>query len=96
MPLQPVDWLPMNAITDITLDLIFSSDKLPSILNVVHPQPITWPEVFATLNDSLGGQMQMMSLSGWVADLERKSLLASPEMAENIVCNKRSLDKLVR
>ncbi|KAJ3555779.1 hypothetical protein NM688_g2383 [Phlebia brevispora] len=63
-------WVPMDAVANLTLDLIFSADTPPPLVNVVHPHPVTWLDIFGAIDEVLGNNLPFVPMSEWVGKLE--------------------------
>ncbi len=43
----------MDTVAQTAMDIAFADDPLPSTLNIVHPRPIKWSTLFASLKDAI-------------------------------------------
>lgn len=82
---QPVAWVPLDAIGQAYVDWVLSEGELPSLVNVVHPRPTTWEVVLRGVREELGGGVNIVSLGEWVAKLEARAEHASPQDLIDIV-----------
>ncbi|KAH8088917.1 hypothetical protein BXZ70DRAFT_954747 [Cristinia sonorae] len=66
-----VSWIPMDTTAQTIVDALLSAcESIPEVFNVVHPNPVSWRDVFAALNDVVGNRMKVISLSEWVKKVE--------------------------
>ena len=75
----------MDAVAGAVLDLIVSEDQPAALLNVVHPRPIPWHDVYAAVDDALDAHLPFVPYHTWLSILEDRSLTATPEDIEHIV-----------
>ena len=76
----------MDAVATAATELILSSQRLPPLLNVVHPRPITWKGVFESINSSIGGQpLKMVPLIEWLETLESTARDGGSEDLQRLV-----------
>ncbi|KAJ3555784.1 hypothetical protein NM688_g2384 [Phlebia brevispora] len=80
----PVSWIPMDAVANIVLDLIVSEEKPAPLLNVVHPRPVPWNEVYSAVNDALDTRLPFVPYHVWISKLEALSVTATPEDLDHI------------
>ncbi|KAJ4474501.1 acetyl-CoA synthetase-like protein [Lentinula aciculospora] len=73
-----VSWAPMDAISDAILDVAFTPQDLPLVVNLVHPFPVSWTSVMEAIRKTLitaknlddSNALPLVPLSNWVAALE--------------------------
>ena len=83
--LQPVAWVPLDAIGKAYLDWVLCKTELPALVNVVHPLPTTWDVILKGLHEELGGTLPIVPIHEWVKKLEERSLNPSSEDLISIV-----------
>lgn len=74
----------MDTVAGAVLNLIVSSES-PSVVNVVHPRPVSWTKVFNTISNTLGSHIPLVSYHDWLAKLEDAAQNPSPSQLEEIV-----------
>ncbi|TCD64926.1 putative PKS/NRPS-like protein biosynthetic cluster [Steccherinum ochraceum] len=74
-----VDWTPIDIAANTIVDIIQSSAFLPNLINITHPRPIPWSDVFAAVNVSVGGRLQSVPFSDWLTKLEARSANATEQ-----------------
>ena len=68
------------------MDLIHSADRLPSLVNIVHPKPISWMAVFEGVNKHVATKpLQFISFDEWVGKVEALTHSAKPEDLAQVV-----------
>lgn len=76
----------MDAVADLTLDLMFASSNPSHVVNVVHPKPITWRDIFSAINIAAGSNLPFVPIDEWLGKLEAlASDLGSQEHLEKVV-----------
>ena len=85
-PVQAVNWIPIDVVANLVQDIMFSEDQLTTLLNVVHPQPITWEKTMQDFNTALGISLPLVSIKDWVSKVAEASADASHTTLEQIVC----------
>jgi hypothetical protein len=78
--------MPLDAIGQAYVDWVLSEDKLPRLVNVVHPRPTTWDVILRGLREELGGSLSLVPLSQWVKKLEAHSDSPTQEDLTAMVC----------
>ncbi|KAJ8701439.1 hypothetical protein PTI98_000222 [Pleurotus ostreatus] len=48
-----VSWVSIDTVAQAALDIAFTDGPLPSTINVVHPRPVKWSSLFASLKDTI-------------------------------------------
>ncbi|KAF9072482.1 hypothetical protein BDP27DRAFT_1418094 [Rhodocollybia butyracea] len=73
-----ISWLPMDAVRDVLLDIGFSQDPAPIVVNVVHPKPISWTPVMQHIRGALleakglpPDALPLVPYSNWVSAVEQ-------------------------
>ncbi|EIW76887.1 acetyl-CoA synthetase-like protein [Coniophora puteana RWD-64-598 SS2] len=71
-------WLPMDAAARAMLDVTFSANELPKILNLVHPRGTPWSKLIEPISEALarvnqGKKLPLVPFADWFAELERLS-----------------------
>jgi len=79
-----VSWTPMDAVSNCIVELIFQNQRLPPALNVVHPRPTGWNEMFKLIDDALVLQkihapLTFISFQKWFNILEVHAKAANQE-----------------
>ncbi|KAJ3968093.1 male sterility protein-domain-containing protein [Lentinula raphanica] len=52
-PINETNWMTMDAISDIALELVFHKDSLPFAANLTHPQPVGSAFILRAVRDAL-------------------------------------------
>ncbi|KAF9814140.1 hypothetical protein IEO21_05278 [Rhodonia placenta] len=63
-----VSWVSMDTVANTALDVLFGPNS-PELVNVVHPEPVTWREVANVISAELG-DLPFTPLADWVKRLE--------------------------
>ncbi|CAL1703617.1 unnamed protein product [Somion occarium] len=87
---ENVSWIPVDVVASAVVEITHSSSATSDVLNIVHPQPVPWNNVFSDIAKTLGsmsGQpVQLVPYADWLAKLEQYS--TSPTQSD--------LDAMVR
>ena len=76
----------MDAVATIVTDLVATRQHLPKLLNVVHPHPVPWRQVFHFINTSLGQQpFPVVPYDEWMQSVEAVAAQSNPQDLERIV-----------
>ena len=81
----------MDAVSDCITELAFQNQRLPSVLNIVHPRPTEWNTVIKLIGDALVLQkkldspLALVSFQEWFSLLEAHAQSANAEEVR-IVC----------
>ena len=67
----------MDAVSDCITELAFHHQRLPPVLNIVHPRPTSWNTIFKLLNDTLVLQKKLDELLPFIPFPEWLSLVES-------------------
>ncbi|KAI0079020.1 acetyl-CoA synthetase-like protein, partial [Panus rudis PR-1116 ss-1] len=78
-----VSWIPSDTLSKAILDLVTTDKALPDILNMVHPRPASWIEVFGRIGSALGN-LPVVPLKDWFEKLENLSTRATSQDLESI------------
>ncbi|KAF9067129.1 putative aminoadipate reductase [Rhodocollybia butyracea] len=86
-----VSWIPMDAVSEILLDVGFGTERPPMAMNVVHPKPIPWTSVMQSLRAILIREKQLESnalrvvpFKQWLAKIEDYGKAPTEEDLKNI------------
>lgn len=60
----------MDAVAQLCSDLVFTTNAPPRLVNVVHPDPVTWRHVFEAINSSLDADLPFVPMAQWLGKLE--------------------------
>ncbi|KAF7798286.1 hypothetical protein EIP86_009505 [Pleurotus ostreatoroseus] len=66
----PVTWIPVDVVAQVFVDLLFSPKRLPPVINVVHPRPITWKQIANYLSGALRTPLPLVPLQTWLQQVE--------------------------
>ena len=72
--LPDVDWIPVNLLADIMLEIIYSdydSSNRETVYNLVNPRPIPWSSLLDTIRQHLGPQVEIAPLKDWLVALDQ-------------------------
>jgi hypothetical protein len=75
----------MDAVSNCIMELIFHNNRLPPVLNVVHPRPTEWNTVIKLFGDALVSQknlsspLDLVSFQEWFYILEAHAKAANQE-----------------
>ena len=87
--------MPLDAIGGAYIDWIVSQDELPLLVNVVHPRPTSWDVVLGGVRAELGGNLPIVPLQEWVANLEARLSTATADDLTKIVSTPQVLQLTV-
>ncbi|KAG2076565.1 putative aminoadipate reductase [Suillus decipiens] len=71
-----VSWIPPHAISNAILDVAFSEEEPPIVMNMVHPRPVVWRALMQPIADALverkvtGHPLPLVPFSEWLEKLE--------------------------
>ena len=77
--------MPLDAIGQAYVYWILSQEKLPSLVNFVHPRPTSWDIILKGINEELSNNLPIIPLTEWVVKLESVSAEPTAEDLEVIV-----------
>lgn len=75
----------MDAVAGIVRDIVVSDEPVPKTVNVSHPRPVLWDEVFKLLNDALDANLPMIPYAQWLEKVEALSQDPTPKSLEDVV-----------
>lgn len=66
----------MDAVCQAIVDIAFTAEVPPLALNLVHPQPVPWNDIFRAIATSLGdvkheAPLPLIPIRDWVARLDK-------------------------
>ena len=82
----------MDAVSDCITELVFQNERLPSVLNIVHPRPTEWNTIIKLIGDALFLQkkldspLALVSFQEWFFILEAHAQSSNPADEARIVC----------
>ncbi|THH28493.1 hypothetical protein EUX98_g5705 [Antrodiella citrinella] len=79
-----VDWTPLDIAARTIVDTVETPGPLPAFVNLVHPRPSRWSDVFAAVNNCLGGYLHVVPFSEWLRNVEAHSANATEHDFENV------------
>lgn len=85
---QTVDWVPIDVAGRSVVDIVTSTQALPSVVNLVHSRPVPWSYVFAAINKAVDGRLQVVPFSEWLNRVDALSTNATEHDFENVVSTK--------
>ncbi|KAJ7612097.1 putative aminoadipate reductase [Roridomyces roridus] len=69
-----VSWVDFTTVTQTILDVTFAeSERLPTVMNLVHPRPVSWNFVVTSIRDILlkrGKDLELVEFGVWYQELE--------------------------
>ncbi|TCD64925.1 putative NRPS-like protein biosynthetic cluster [Steccherinum ochraceum] len=72
-----VDWTPVDVAARTIVDAVATPGSLPDVINIVHPRPATWSAIFSSVNESVGGTLQLIPFDAWLVRVEARSATAT-------------------
>ncbi|KAF7968546.1 hypothetical protein HWV62_30169 [Athelia sp. TMB] len=72
-----ISWLPARTVTRAILDVAYAAEVPAETLNLVHPRPSSWPEMFKLFNDALvrsrtiPSPLSLIPFSEWFEKIEQ-------------------------
>ncbi|KAI0081390.1 acetyl-CoA synthetase-like protein [Panus rudis PR-1116 ss-1] len=82
-----VSWIPMETTAQTIVDFVLSPASPPEVLNIIHPHPVPWNQIFRDAADVLGQKGASLSLipyEAWLSKIEERSTNASAADLEQI------------
>ena len=73
----------MDAVSDCITELAFQNQRLPSVLNIVHPRPTEWNTIIKLIGDALVLQKKLESPLAFVSFQEWFSILEAHAQSSN-------------
>lgn len=71
--LPPVDWIPINHLAEIVLELAYSdykSEENEKVYNLVNPRSVSWVSLLDTIQGHLGPSIKTAPFKTWLTALE--------------------------
>ncbi|EGO23306.1 putative non-ribosomal peptide synthetase [Serpula lacrymans var. lacrymans S7.9] len=75
-----VSWMPAEKVSAAILDVALAKHAPPPALNIVHPHPVSWPDVLKPVRDAVVAKKRLpkeslpfVRMSEWVALLEMRA-----------------------
>ncbi|KAJ3996524.1 male sterility protein-domain-containing protein [Lentinula boryana] len=96
-PSHESNWMTMNSISDIVLEIVFHKDPLPFAANLTHPRPVSSAFVLHAVRDALIQELghglspeslRQVSVKDWIDMLERSAIMHHAE-PRNISVSRR-------
>ncbi|KAF8816011.1 putative aminoadipate reductase [Phlegmacium glaucopus] len=78
-----VSWAPVDAVSNCITELTFHNERLPPVLNVVHPRPTEWNTVIKLIGDALVAQKKLESPLAFVSFQKWFSILEAHAQSAN-------------
>lgn len=80
----------MDAVASAVSDLILTNEPLPLLVNVVHPRPVAWHDVFAAMSKHIAKEpVPFTDFGSWVQKLEALSESATADDLQRMVSRYR-------
>ena len=82
----------MDAVSDCITELVFHNQRLPPVLNIVHPKPTEWNAIIKLINDGLvlkkklETPLPLVSFQEWFSNLEGHAQSPDQAVELKIVC----------
>jgi thioester reductase-like protein len=87
-----ISWLPVTAVSDCIIEVMFRQDQPPLALNVVHPKPVAWTKMITDIREALlyagcigETEMTIIPFSEWFSKLETAARQADANTMRDIV-----------
>lgn len=84
-----VSWLPLDVVAKCTLDVAFSKEQPPPVLNLWHPRPVPWNDLMGAVGSALsrqtGRRIPLVTFSEWVSILDQRARNPSTRDLQKIV-----------
>lgn len=78
--------MPLDAVASVFTDLVVSNDSLPPLMNLTHPRPIAWRELFGYVNGALKTPLRVAPYDEWLAAVEAAAATGKPADIADVVC----------
>ena len=67
-PLEDLDWVPVDIVSDITIELLFAEQRQGSTIynHIVNPRSVSWSTLLPAIQRQLGKDIRTVSLADWV------------------------------
>jgi hypothetical protein len=70
----------MDAVATAITEMVLSKEQLSPVVNVSHPNPVAWTEIFTHINTSFGGPpLRIVPFDQWLNAVEVLGSQGSPE-----------------
>ena len=76
--ISPVDWIPIDQLVEIILELAYSdykSEENEKVYNLVNPRSVGWSSLLDTIQGHLGPKVEIVPFSAWMTALEEMQSL---------------------
>lgn len=83
---QRVAWVPLDLVGNAFADIALSTERLPSLVNLVHPHPTSWDAILHGINAHLGGNLPIVPVEEWIDKIQAIISDSTYELLETIVC----------
>lgn len=64
---------------------MLTNDPLPNVVNVVHPHPVSWNDVFTAVKGALGNRLPLVPYADWLEKLEARATDATARDLNEVV-----------
>ncbi|TCD65529.1 putative PKS/NRPS-like protein biosynthetic cluster [Steccherinum ochraceum] len=81
---ETVDWTPVDVAARTFVDAVKVRGPLPNLVNLVHPHPTAWSEVFSLINTRVGRTLQIVPFTEWLAKVQAQSTNATEHDFQHI------------
>ncbi|THH29272.1 hypothetical protein EUX98_g4926 [Antrodiella citrinella] len=71
-----VAWMLVDTVCHTITDMMLSEGS-PEVVNVVHPHPVPWNEMFEGINEALSERLPIIPFHGWLSKVEALSTNAT-------------------
>lgn len=86
-----VSWVPLDVVAKCTLEVAFSTEQPPPLLNLWNSRPVQWGVLMDAMGQALmrraGRAMPLVNIPDWVRMLNQHTRNASTEELSRIVSN---------
>ncbi|KAJ6509744.1 putative aminoadipate reductase [Mycena vulgaris] len=92
--IQLVSWIDFGTVAQAIMDAAFTpvenSERLPSVLNIVHPRPVSWNFVMSCIRDALLKRsntckdLKLVSFPDWYKELEACEARGGRDVKEDL------------
>lgn len=82
---QKVDWIPVDAVSQLYLDLVLKPDSLPELINVVHPRPISWGTILQGIAQHARKNLNRVTFATWMDKIENITAADGEKDLQDIV-----------
>ncbi|KAH8102700.1 hypothetical protein BXZ70DRAFT_929500 [Cristinia sonorae] len=79
-----VDWTPVDVAARTIADIVTSpstssSSSLPELINLVHPRPVPWSDIFSAVHANTGSRLPTIPFAEWLSKVEAHSANATEQ-----------------